>query len=142
MNNKYGYNTPALGTDYSQGSALLYGSGLDEGSQALGDISTTPKNPAGYQDLAKGGMSAMNAGSSAGGALTSAGMYGLMSDSAAASAAGPYALGAGLALSAYEQSQKAQAAQEQARVQEANQRKQDVQMALNSALGATRQLGV
>jgi len=119
-----------------------YGSGLDEASQTVAGSEIEPKKPSGYGDMGKGAISAMNAGGSPGQIAASAGLMGIMSDSAAASAAGPYALAGGLALSMYEQKQKAEATQEQARVQEAEQRKANVQAALNQALGATRQLGV
>jgi hypothetical protein len=124
------------------------GKGLEEASQ------NTPNATAGTYTLgqlaAKGATQAMNAGGTMGQTATSAGlMMGLGSIGAgagtAAAAAGPVGWGVaagGLALSAYEQSQKAEAMNEQARVQEAQQRKADVQTALNQALGATRQLGV
>jgi len=133
---------PSYNEDPVLKSAGLYGSGLDQASQKTPDIAPPPAT-GGYKDLATGGMQAMNAGSTPSGALTSAGIYGLMADAGTASAAlGPYALAGGLALGAYEQSQKADAMNEQAKIKEAQDRKQNVQMALNQALGATRQLGV
>lgn len=112
-------------------------SGIDSLSNGAGgsDSSTLIKQSPSIAPALNQGM---NSGSSAGGVLTGAGVYGMM----AGAAAGPAALGAGLALSAYEQSKKAEAMNEQARVQEAQQRKSAVQNALNEALGATRQLGV
>ena len=119
------------------------GSGLDMASQKAPEEVVDQKKPGGYKDLATGATQAMNAGGTPASALTSAGIYGLMADAGTGAAAmGPYALAGGLALGAYEQSQKADAMNEQARIQEAQQRKQNVQMALNEALGATRQLGV
>jgi hypothetical protein len=133
-----GYSSASLWNP-EENSKLDSGYGLAQASQP--SSSAAPVTDEGYKGMAKGGISAMNAGSSVGGALTGAGIYGMMSGGTAA-AMGPYALGAGLALSAWEQKQKADAMNEQARIEEAQQRKAAVQGALNSALGATRQLGV
>ncbi len=119
------------------------GSGLEMASQPATPDVDPKQSGSGYKDMGKGAISAMNAGGTAGSALTSAGIMGLMAESGtAAAAAGPYALAGGLALSAYEQNRKAEAMNEQARVEEAQQRKQNVQAALNQALGATKMLGV
>ena len=133
--NLYGSVFPEMLTEDPY--AIKAGSGLDQASQPV--EATTPATT-GYKDMGKGAVQSMNAGGTAGSTLTGAGIMGIMGG--AAPVAGPVALGAGLALSAYEQAQKAEAMNEQARVQEAQQRKADVQTALNQALGATRQLGV
>jgi len=114
------------------------GTGLDMASAPAIPVAAPVAAP---PTMAQGAASAMNAGGSAGSVLTSAGAYGLLGDSALLGAGGA-TLGAGLALSAYEQSQKAKAMDEAAKIQEAEQRKAAVQNALNQALGATRQLGV
>jgi hypothetical protein len=93
-----------------------------------------------YSQVARGATSTMNAGGSAGQTLTSAGLMGVLTSTGGM--AGPAALGAGVALSMYEQQKQAEAAQERARIEEEQNRKQAVQSALNQALGATRQLGV
>jgi hypothetical protein len=95
----------------------------------------------GGSDLAKGAAVSMIGGGTLGQTLTGAGIYGLMGDSKLMGAGGA-ALGGGLALSMYEQSQKANAMNEQSRVDEAQKRKAAVQNALNSALQATSQLGI
>lgn len=115
------------------------GTGLDMASSP--DRAPAAAPVAAPPTIAQGAASAMNAGGSAGSVLTSAGAYGLLGDSALLGAGGA-TLGAGLALSAYEQSQKAKAMDEADKIQEAEQRKAAVQTALNQALGATRQLGV
>jgi hypothetical protein len=146
--NYYGLAFPSMNTEDPYAKApVVAGAELEEASQKA------PEAAAAYtpgQLAAKGATQAMNAGGTMGQTATSAGlMMGLGSIGAgagtAAAAAGPVGWGVaagGLALSAYEQSQKAEAMNEQARVQEAQQRKADVQTALNQALGATRQLGV
>ena len=124
--------------------ASLYGfdtAGLDQlsagpgGSEQSSLIGNTPSSTEG---MGTGAIQAMNSGSSIGGMVTSAGVYGAMSGAAL----GPAGIGAGLAISAYENSQKADAMNEQARVKEATDRKAAVQSALTQALRATRQLGV
>lgn len=109
-----------------------------EGTAA--DLSQPQK--ADYSDLVKGGASAMSRGSSLGGAVTGAGLYGMMSSSPAAAAAGPYALAGGLAISALEENAKAKAAEEDARVKEAEARKQATQNAINQMIAATSRIGV
>lgn len=120
----------------------MAGSGLDLASVPV-TPTDTPEAPAisGKKDMATGANLAMNAGGSPASVLTSAGAYGLMGDAALLGAGGA-TLGAGLALSAYEQDQKAKAMDEKAKIEETEQRKIAVQNALNQALGATRQLGV
>lgn len=119
---------------------LTPGAGLDQASTGNIDLNQyDQKAPSKYTGMAQGATGAMNAGGTAGQAITSAELMGMMSG---ASAAGPVGLAAGLGLTAYEQSKQAEAKNEQARVAEAQQRKADVQNALNTALGATRQLGV
>ena len=114
------------------------GTGLDMASKPAAPAAPPVEAPL---TMAQGAKDAMKAGGSAGSVLTSAGAYGLMGDAALLGAGGA-TLGAGLALSAYEQDQKAKAMDEKAKIEEAEQRKAAVQNALNQALGATRQLGV
>ena len=118
--------------------------GIDEVSAGSGPLTSQDKAPAGgYKDMARGATASMNAGGTAGQALTGAGIYGLMAEGGtAAAAAGPYALAAGLALTAYENSKKADAMNEQARVEEAQNRKAATQNAINSMINVTRGLGV
>jgi hypothetical protein len=140
------FNIPELSTEYSKSPASMYGAGLDSASQPVALAATESPTHA----AAQGAQQAMNSGSTSGGMLTSAGLslgigsLGATSGTALA-AAGPAGLGimaGGLALSAYENSQKADAMNEQARIKEAADRKAAVQGALTNALSATRQLGV
>lgn len=116
------------------------GAGLDMASKSE-TPSAAAAPVAAPPTMAQGAASAMNAGGSPSSVLTSAGAYGLLGDAKLLGAGGA-TLGAGLALGAYEQHQKAKAMEEKARIEEAEQRKAAVQNALNQALGATRQLGV
>lgn len=111
--------------------------GLDSASQP---VQTQPSLQDAKTAAAKGAMASMNAGGSAGQTLTSAGLMATMTGKSGA--LGPAGIGAGLALTAYEQSKQAEANNERARIQEEQDRKAAVQTALNQALGATRQLGV
>lgn len=116
-----------------------YGKGLDEASVPYSMTTNEElRAPGKYAGMAEGAKAGMAGGASAGGTLTSAGLMGMMSGAAA----GPYALAGGLALSAYEQKQQADAANERARVEEAQQRKAATQNALNQLLASTRNLGV
>jgi len=135
--------------DYEQNAdytpAKLYRTMSRESGAGL-DMASTPAAPAAAPvaappTMAQGATQAMNAGGSPSSVLTSAGAYGLLGDAKLLGAGGA-TLGAGLALGAYEQHQKAKAMEEKARIEEAEQRKAAVQNALNQALGATRQLGV
>lgn len=138
-NSQYGYDTPGFQTSFGATPAKIFGAGLDEGSQPVAPSPEAPA-PGQYKDMAKGASAAMSGGGGVGSSLTSAGMMGLMAGTGGMAA--PIALGAGLLMSSYEGSQQAKAAQERARVEEAQQRKQNVQAALSQALGATKQLGV
>jgi len=115
--------------------------GIDEVSAGSGPLTSQDKAPTGgYKDMGRGATATMNAGGSAGSTLTGAGIYGLMAGTGGAAA--PVALGAGLALTAYENSKKADAMNEQARVEEAQNRKAATQNAINSMINVTRGLGV
>lgn len=99
--------------------------------------------------MAKTASSSMSAGGSPGQILTGTGAsvlaQGLASDaglSTAAGVTGGGALAAGLALSFHEQQRQADAAQEQARIKEAEDRKLATQNAINSMINVTRGLGV
>ncbi|MEY3879401.1 MAG: hypothetical protein RIQ94_196 [Pseudomonadota bacterium] len=151
MSNQYGFNTSGFETTGNDGevmsrsSARLYkagegGGGLDQGSQ---DTPSTPKGN-GYnqqmgQELAKGATQAMSGGGGMGQTLTSAGMYATMSGNPMV---GVPLIAGGMLMSSSESKNAAKAAAEKARVDEANQRKQNVQAALNQALQASGQLGV
>lgn len=130
----YGKKKPSPASIYGINDELStsWGSGLDAGSnkEAVPEYGQTQATD--YSGAAKGATAAMNAGGSAGSTLTSAGLYSM----------NPYMIGGGLALSVVEGDAKNKAANERARVEEAQQRKIAVQNALNQALGATRQLGV
>lgn len=120
----------------------VIGEGLSQASTPSTPPAADAKDTS-LKEMAKAGASTMNTGGSLGSTLTGAGIFGLMSNAgSAAAAAGPYALGAGLLLSAYEQSKQADALNEQARVAEAQNRKAAVQNALTNALSATKMLGV
>ena len=116
--------------------------GIDEVSAGTGPLTSNDRVPASsdYTPMVKGATSAMNSGSSLGGVLTGAGMSGFIAGSTGIAA--PAALGAGLALSFYEQQQQADAANEKAKAEEAQNRKQSTQNAINSLIGVTQHLGV
>lgn len=92
------------------------------------------------KEMAKTATSAMSSGSGLGGAMFGAGLSGIISGANVAKA-GTIG-GAGLALALWEQKQKAEAAEEQAKAQEAENRKAATQNAINSMINVTRGLGV
>lgn len=118
-----------------------YGAGLDEA------LKTNPEsyNAADAQKLetnkqmAKTASAGMSAGGSLGSVLTGTGATGLLMGS---TGVGAGALAAGLAVSYMEQQRQAEAAHERAVVEEAQNRKEAVQSAINAQLGAARMMGV
>ena len=145
-----------MGTDpdYMQNysSASLYGKmGIDS---ALEDNkkTETPEERAtreAYKTGLKTGAQSMSAGGGLGQTLTGTGAGilagGLASEgglTAAAGATGGAALAAGLALSLYESQKQAEAAHERAIAEEAENRKNAVQSAINQQISAARMLSV
>lgn len=112
------------------------GSGLDKALE--GQPQTPSDQPMFSKEMGRTAASAMSAGGSLGSTLTGAGISGMMSGAAA----GPYAAAAGLALSLYEQNQQAEAAHDRAVAEEAQNRKNAVQNAINAQVSAARMLSV
>lgn len=92
----------------------------------------------GKKQMAKSAALGMSAGGSLGSVLTGAGVSGMMTGVAAA----PWVGAAGLALSLYEQKRQADAAEEQARIQAAENKKTATQNAVNNMINVARGLGV
>lgn len=142
---KYQMNTPAMLYDYYKAPELQEpqmvraGAALEKAAEedkAKQDAASAAAN----KEMGKSAASAMSSGSGLGGAMFGAGLTGAMSGASLA-AAGPLAV-SGLALSLWEQNQKAEAAADQARAQEAENRKAATQNAINSMINVTRGLGV
>jgi len=136
MSSAYLYNQFANSGDYQFDKPM----GIDEVSAGTGPLTSNDKVKTDYTQMGRGATSAMNSGSSLGGTLTGAGMAGIIAGTGGAAA--PVALGAGLALSLYEQQKQAEAMNEKAKVEEAQNRKQSTQNAINSLIGVTQHLGV
>ena len=120
--------TPQVGT-------TMESMGTDTSSSAEG---TTPAQ---QKQMAKTAASGMSAGGSIGQVLTGAGVSGIVAGAPVMGMAGG-AAAAGLALSLYEAKKQADAADERARIEEAENRKLAVQGAINQQISAARMLGV
>lgn len=142
---KYQMNTPAMLYDYYKAPELQEpqmvraGAALEEAAKE-DKIKQDAASAAANKEMGKAAASGMSAGAGLGGTLLGAGVTGLVSGGSAA-LAGPLA-GAGLALALWEQQKKNEAAAEQARAQEAENRKAATQNAINSMINVTRGLGV
>jgi len=137
MSSAYLYNQFANSGDYNFDKPM----GVDEISAGTGSLTSNDKEPtARYKDIGRGALMGMNSGASLGGTLTGAGAAGLIAGTGGIAA--PAALGAGLALSFYEQQKQAEAMNEKAKVEEAQNRKQATQNAINGLINVTQHLGV
>jgi hypothetical protein len=123
-----------------------YGSGLDEIINSNKD-DPAPSSAALYQGMGQSAQRSMNAGTSAGQILTGAGASGLISGAmgaapmtAAGIATGGSAVLGGLAISYEESKKQAQAMNEQAKIQEEQQRKQNTLGSINQLIGVARGL--
>ena len=129
--------------DYMQnyGSAALYGKmGIDEGlKEPVGktEMELTPAENTGIKTAAQ----TMSAGGSLGQTLTGGATGAILAGAPVMGLAGGVGA-AGLALSLYEQNQQAEAAHERAVAEEAQNRKNAVQNAINAQISAARMLSV
>jgi hypothetical protein len=126
---------PAYGlTDRSAPVASAQSASLAAGEEAA----LAAQEKAGRSDMGRGALNAMNSGASIGGTVTSAGLMGMIGGATA----GPYALAAGLGISALESHQKAKLEKEKARIRAIEQQKLAEAEGINQLIGITRQLGV